>query len=113
MSFGNLKLFTFCVSRETQNFESILERRWNGVPHVCGCVKENLRQVVFDVEIVILESMILVRIEYFKEVCDRIATEVGAQLVYRIQEYNAMHAAGLLHHLDDLELQFANVCSTM
>ena len=52
-----------------QHFHAVLKRSRNCVQNVGSGHEENLRQVVFDVEIVVLEHEVLFRIENFEERC--------------------------------------------
>jgi len=66
-SAGDLDLFVFGVAREAQDFHAILQRLRNRVHDVGSCNEHHLRQIVLDVEVVVLESGVLLRIENFKK----------------------------------------------
>jgi hypothetical protein len=113
MSLGDFEFLAFGVARQPQNLETILQGRRNRVQHVRRRDKENLREIVLDVEVVILEHVILFRIEHFEQGRARIAAEIRAELVDFIQQQHGIHRAGFLHHLNDLTGQRANVGATM
>ena len=77
--------------------------------HVGGGYEEDLREVVFDVEVVIDEHEILFGIEHFEQRRGRIAAEIHRHLVDFIEHEDRVLGAGLLHHLDDLAGQRADV----
>ena len=77
--------------------------------HVGGGYEEDLRKIVFDVEVVIDEHEVLLGIEHFEQRGGRIAAEVHRHLVDFVQHENRILGAGLLHHLNDLAGQRADV----
>ena len=81
--------------------------------HIRGGDEEDLRQVVFHVEIVIHEHEVLFRIEHFQQRRGRVAAEVHRHLVDFVQHEDRILGAGLLHHLDDLARQCADVGAAM
>jgi hypothetical protein len=62
---------------------------------------------------VVLERVVLFRIEDFEQRRTRVATEISPQLVYFIEQQNRIDRAGFLHHLDNLAGQGADVSATM
>ncbi len=81
--------------------------------HVRGGDEEHLRQVVLHVEVVIDEHEVLFGIEHFEQRRRRIAAEVHRHLVDFIEHEDRVLGAGLLHHLDDLAGQRADVGAAM
>ena len=71
--------------------------------------KKTCDEVVFDVEVVIDEHEVLLGIEHFEQRGGRIAAEVHRHLVDFIEHEDRVLGAGLLHHLDDLAGQGADV----
>src|SRR5262249_2789000 len=109
VAFRDLKLFPLGVSGQPQDFEPVLQSRWNRMQHVGGGDKHDLRQVVLNVEIVIMESMVLLRIKNLEQRSRRIPAEIGAQLVDLVKEDERIDSPGLLHHLDDLARERSNI----
>ena len=66
MSFGDFKFLPFRIARETQNLQTILQGRRNSVKHVRRSNKENLGEIILDIEVVILKSVVLFRVEHFQ-----------------------------------------------
>ena len=85
----------------------------NGVQHVGRGHKEHLREIVVDVEIVILEGGVLLGVEHFKQRRCRIAAEVGGHLVDFVEQEDGILGAGALHVLNDLAGQRADVGAAM
>src|SRR6266581_2462173 len=68
-----------------------------------------LGQIVFDVQIVILEHVVLFGIKNLQQRRTRIAAKIRAQLVYFIKQEDGIHGAGFLHHLNDLTRERSDV----
>ncbi len=76
-------------------------------------MKEDFREIVLNIKIVILEGMVLFGIEHFEQSRARVATEVGAKFIDFVKQENRINCPGLLHHLNDLARQRADVGATM
>ncbi len=81
--------------------------------HVRRGDKENLREIVVHVEVVILKGGVLLGIEDFEQRRSRIAAEVGSHLVYFVEKEDRVLGAGALHVLNDLAGQCADVGAAM
>ena len=110
---GDLELFLLGVAGDAQDFHAVLQRLRNGVQHVGGADEHYFRKIVFDVEIVVGEGVIQLGIEDFHQRGRRIAAEVRGHLVHFIENEDGVDGAGLLHHLDDLAGQGADVGAAM
>ena len=110
---GDFDLLRLGVAVQPQHFHAVLQSRRNGVHHVRGGDEKNLREVVFDVEVVIDEHEILLGIEHFEQRGRWIAAEIHRHLVDFVQHEDRILGAGLLHHLDDLAGQRADVGAAM
>src|SRR5215213_2295095 len=86
VSLRDLELFSLGVTGETKYLESILKRRWNRMQDVGSGDEKYFREIVFNVEIVILERMVLFRIEHFEQCRTRIATKVRAELIDFVEQ---------------------------
>ena len=113
MSLRDLELLSFGVTGEPEDFETILKRGRNRVQDVGSGDEKYLGEIVFDVEIVILERVVLFRIEHFEQCGARVATEVGAKLVDFVEKQYGIYGGRLLHHLNDLTGKGADVRATM
>src|SRR4029079_6338181 len=113
VSFCNLEFFAFRITGETEYLETILKRGRNRMQHVCRGDEEYFREIVFDVEITLLQRVVLFRIEHLEQRRTRVAAEVCAELVDFIEQQHRIHSARLLHHLNDLTGQRADVGTAM
>ena len=80
-----------------------------GVQHVGRADEHDVRQVVLDVEVVVEERVVLFRVEHLEQRRRRVAAEVHRHLVDFVEQEHRVHRAGLLHHLDDLAGERADV----
>ncbi len=63
----DFQFFLLRVARQAQDFHAVLQRLRNRMQHVGGADKHHFRKVVLDVEIVIGERVIDLRIEHFHQ----------------------------------------------
>ena len=113
MTLRDFEFLALGVARQSQHFQPILQGRRNRVQHVRGGDKENLRKIVLDVEIMILEHVVLFRIENFQQGRARVAAKIRAEFVDFIKQQHRIDGAGFLHHLNDLTRQRADVGAAM
>jgi hypothetical protein len=71
--------------------------------------EEDFGEIIIDVEVMILESGVLLGVEDFKQRGSRIATEIVGHLVDFVEEEDWIARAGLLHRLDDLARQSSDI----
>src|SRR5690606_10699368 len=79
------------------------------VQHVRRADEEHLAQVERDVEIVIAERRVLLRIEHLEQRGRRIAVEADAELVHLVEHHHGVARAGLADALDDRARQRPDV----
>ena len=78
---GNLE-FLFCeISGDIDHLHPVLESRLNVVDIVGRRDEKDIRKIVVNVKIVIMESCILFRIKDFQQCRRRISLDVAAELV--------------------------------
>ena len=75
--------------------------------------EHHVRQVVVDFEIVVVERGVLLGIEHLEQGRRRVSAEIRAQLVDLIEQEQRIRGLRLLHALDDLARQRANVGPAM
>ncbi|KAF5029653.1 hypothetical protein DSECCO2_646360 [anaerobic digester metagenome] len=89
MAFGNFQFFFLCVAAQVNDFHTVAQCGMNGRQIVGGCNKKYSRQVIIDLEIIIVESIVLLRIKHFEQRCLRVALHgVSRYLVDFIQHKN-------------------------
>src|SRR5205085_4611372 len=99
----------FGVARQTENFQTVLQRGRNGVQNIRRRNEEDFREVVLNVEVVILKRVVLFGVENFQKRRRRVAAEISAELVNLVEEDDRVHRSRLLHHLNYLAGQRADV----
>src|SRR6266481_9821734 len=107
--FRDLDFFRFRVAVQTQYFHAILQGGWNGMDHVRRGHEEDLREVVFDVEVMVHKHEVLFGVEHFEQRRRGVAAEVHRHFVNFVEHEDRVLGAGLFHHLDDLAGQGADV----
>ena len=110
---GDFQLFRLRIAFQPQNLHAILKRLRNGVDNVGRGDEEHLREVKFDVQIMIHEGAILFRIKDFQQRRGGIAAEIHAHLIHFIQQEDGVDGPRFFHHLDDLAGQSADVGPAM
>ena len=74
---GDLQLFVLGVAGQLEHLEPIAERRRHGVQGVGGADEEDAGEVEGDVQVVVPEVLVLLRVEHLQERRGRIAAPVG------------------------------------
>ena len=105
----DLDLLLLGVAGELQHFHAVAQRLRDRVQHVGRADEHHVRQVVLDVEVVIEERVVLFRIEHLEQRRRRVAAEVHRHLVDFVEQEHRVLRPGLLHHLDDLAGEGADV----
>ena len=90
---GNLLVSRIAI--ESNHFHTIQEWSWNGFGHVRCCNEQNMREVEFDIQVMILERMILRRIEHFEKRRRGITAPIGAELVDLVEHDHGIHCTGV------------------
>ena len=103
------QLFQMRVAGKEDDLHAILERRRDGVDHVRRGDEHDLRQVVLHVEVVIGECIVLLRIEYLEQRRRRISSEIHRHLVHFVEQEHRIDRSRLLHPLNDLAGERADV----
>ena len=98
---------------EPQHLHAVLERRRNCVQNIGRRHEKDLREIVFNVQIVVREHVVLLWIEHFQQGRRRVAAEIHRHFVHFVQHKDRVLGPGFLHHLDDLTRQCANVGAAM
>src|SRR6185436_13004949 len=63
MPLGYLEFLPLGVTRQPDYLQPVLKRRWDRVQNISRSYKHHIGQIVFDVEIVVVERKVLFRIE--------------------------------------------------
>jgi len=97
------------VAAEADHLKTIVERVGDLVGVVRGGDEQHLREVVFDLQVVVAEGMVLLRVQHLHERRRGVATPIAAQLVELVQEEDGVVDAGLGESLDDASGHGADV----
>ena len=106
---GDRHLLVQRVAGEVDDLHPVAQRRRDRVQHVRRGDEHHLREVVLDVQVVVDEGVVLLRVEHLEQRRRRVAAEVHRHLVDFVEQEDRVDRAGLLHHLDDLAGEGADV----
>src|SRR5947209_2904666 len=81
--------------------------------NVCCRYKEDLRQVIVNVEVMISERAVLLGVEDLEECCTWVAAVIAAKLIDLIKQNDRINGSSSLHELDDLPGHRSNVGPTV
>jgi hypothetical protein len=107
----DLHLLELEIAREADHLHAVDQRTRDRVERVARRQEQDLREVEVDLEVVVLERVVLLRIEHLEERRRRIATEVHPELVDLVEEEHRVLRARTLHPLDDPAGERADVRS--
>jgi hypothetical protein len=95
-------LLLFAVALQGNDLHPILKRRRNRIQHVGGTDEEHLRQVERNIQVVVPECVVLLRIERLEQRRRRVATEIPSQFVHFIEHDHGVVGFRPANALDDL-----------
>src|SRR5690606_9791663 len=108
----DVDLLVLGITGDTNDLHAI--QQWGRDIHrVRGTDKQRLGQVVIDFQVMIVERVVLFRIEHFEQGRRRVATLVHAHLVYFIEQEQRIAHADFRQFLDHLARQRADVGTTV
>ena len=64
---GNGQFFAFHITRNANDFHAVLQRGRDALQRIGGGYKHHLRQVVININIVIIKRVVLLGIKYFQQ----------------------------------------------
>ncbi|MNQ57142.1 hypothetical protein D3C85_712880 [compost metagenome] len=109
---ADMDLLFLGVTRQADHFHAV-QKRGRNVQRVAGCHEHDVGQVEVDFDVVVLERVVLFRVQHFEQRRRRIAAEVHAQLVDFIKQEQGIAHADLRHVLDDLARHGTDVRTAM
>ena len=101
MALGDLDLLVLGVAGDADDLHAV-HQRLRHVQRVGRGDEHHVRQIEIDLEIVVVEGVVLLRVEHFQQRRRRIAAPVGAELVDLVEQEERIGRLRLLHRLDDL-----------
>ena len=113
MTTGYLHLFLSNVATNLNQFHTVKQSRRDG-SQVIGCSDEHhFGQIIIHIQIVVMERMVLFRIQHFQHCRTWITTMVTSQFVYFIQNNHRIRCFCLDKTLNDTSRHSTYVCFTM
>ncbi len=92
VALGDVDLFVLGVARQPDHFHPVEQRR-RDVQRVRRCHEHHVRQVEVHLDVVVLERVVLLRVQHFEQRRRRIAAEIRTHLVDLVeQEQRVTHA---------------------
>ena len=110
---GNLELLLLDVAGELDDLHAIQQGRRNRAEVIGGGHEHDLREIERQLEVMIAEGVVLLRIEHLQHGRSRIAAEIGVELVDLVEHEERIGRAGALHGLEDAAGQRADIRAAM
>ena len=101
ISLRNVQLLQFCVSRNSDNFHTVLKGARNPIQHISRSNEHHLGKIIIQVEIMIVEGKVLLRIQHLEKRRGGISPKVRRHFVDLIHQEDRIARAGFLHGLDN------------
>ena len=105
----DLDLLPLRVAGQLDDLHPVAERRRDGIRQVAGRDEQHLAEVERHLEVVVLEGVVLLRVQDLEEGGRRVAPEVHPDLVDLVEHEHRVVRAGGLDVLDDPAGQRADV----
>ena len=111
--FGDFFFLFLQVSGHLNQFHSVEQRTGNSIQTVGRRNKEHVAQVIIHVQIIVMESAVLFRIEHFQKCGCRVTFVVSADLIHFIENENRVGSAAFLDIVNDASGQGTHVGATV
>ena len=117
--FGNevasayLDFFFLYVARDFDEFHTVEQRPRDGVQVVGRGDKQYFREVVVDVEIIVVKRIVLLRVEHFEKCRCRVALEVVAYFIDFIENEYRIGGSRFLYALNDSSRHGSDISTAM
>ena len=92
---GDGDLLVLHVAVEGDDLHAVEQRQRDRVEHVRSRQEHHVGQVEVDLEVVVLEGVVLRRVEHLEQRRGRVTPHVGAELVDLVEQDDGVHGAGL------------------
>ena len=110
---GDVKLFLLHIAGDLDDLHPVAQRRRNCLHHIRRGDKHHFREVERNLEVVIAERKVLLRVEDLQERRRRITTELLADLVDFVEHEHRIVGSRLFQPLDDASGERADICTTV
>ena len=108
-----MRLLVLGVARQVDDLHAVAQRLRNGIEHVRSADKEHLGQIERNIQVVVPERVVLLRIQRFQQRRRRVAAEVASQLVDLVQHKDRIVGLRAAQRLHDLPRQGPDVGAAM
>ena len=113
MATGYFYFFLCDISAYLNQFHSVEQGRRDGSQIIGGSNEHDFGQIIIHIQIVVMECIVLFRVQNFQHSRRRIATMIATQLVDFIQYNNRIGRFSLHQALDNSSWHSTDVCLTM
>ena len=101
MALRDLEFLDCGIPRELDDLHTVQQRFRDRIGRVRRADKQNVRQVIGNIHIVIREAEVLLRIKHLQQRAGRISAVVAAQLVHLIQDNDRIRGTCIFHRIHD------------
>ena len=101
MALRDLEFLDCGIPRELDDLHTVQQRFRDRIGRVRRADKQNVRQVIGNIHIVIREAEVLLRIQHLQQRAGRISAVVATQLVHLIQDNDRIGGACIFHRIHD------------
>ena len=109
----DLQFLLFGVATEFDDFHPIPQRCRDGIEHISRADEQHFGQIEGYAQVIVTETVVLLRIEYFQQSRERIALMTRRQLVHLVEHEDRIAAPRFTHGLNDIAGQRTDVRSAM
>ena len=99
---GNIVFFHAGIAGQLDDVHAVPERAGDAAQIIGGGNKEHMAQIKRDINEMIVEGAVLLRVQRLQQSCRRVAPEVPCQLVDLVQQHQGVGGLGGDHGADDL-----------
>ncbi len=105
----DLDLLQFRIPGKVDDFHPVQQRRQNIGCGIGRADKQSFGQIVFHLDVVVHEKLVLLRVQYFQQCGRRIAHDAIVELVDFIHQDHRIGAPGFAHGLNDFSGQCPDI----
>ena len=113
MAPGNLDFFLHQVAREFNKLHAVEQRRIDSSGSVGGGYEQHIRQVIVNVDVIVVEGGILLGIKHFEQSRRGVALVIVAEFVHLVEQEHRIVHPGILHGLNDTAGHSTDICTAM
>ena len=113
VTLGDFLFLLLQVARHLDEFHTVKQWARDRIQGVSRSDKEHLAEVIVHVQVVVVESVILLRVKHFEQRARRIALVVGADLICLVQDKNRVAGLCLAQVLNDTARHSADISTAV